>query len=341
MNGPVSTDQLTSAQSPDWAASDAKAAQQLALDLTTWNHPQVRGLPPKSRTVVAGALASAVNAGFPPTELSTQAKLLAGEMKQDGVVRLGSLLTRPQCNDIEAYFRARPCYNLHYEGHIRGDRVPRMVDSGAAEFEFGSYPRDEILRAPHLVEALTSDLALDVAQEYLGATPMMFSINVYWSFPGQKASYGQDYHRDISHPNFCVLFLYLTDVDADSGAHQYIRRTHTVAATQEHLQKIGKPDNAEELFSLPMDGLGFTDRYEACFSDLVDTISGPAGTAFIEDTYGLHRGFPPRNAPRLAAWARYSLFPTAPALDKSDVAVLGGRYPAGRRNQYALRGILK
>ena len=30
-------------------------------------------------------------------------------------------------------------------------------------------------------------------------------------------------HRDNSHPIFCVLFAYLSDVDIDTGAHEYYR----------------------------------------------------------------------------------------------------------------------
>jgi len=215
------------------------------------------------------------------------------------------------------------------------------VDGDAAKFSFGSYPRDEIVTAPHLLDALAGDTVLDAVEGFLGARPMLFSVNVFWSFPGHAAaSYGQDFHRDISHPRFCVLFVYLTDTAPASGAHQYIRGTHRLERVREHLGKSNADARAEDLFSLPQDGLGYSEIYEKLFAGEIDTIAGPAGTSFIEDTYGLHRGLTPLEAPRLAAWARYSLFPAPPQLERSPRALLGDRYPVDERRQYALRGII-
>ena len=170
---------------------------------------------------------------------------------------------------------------------------------------------------------------------------MLFSVNSYWSFPDAKSvAYGQDYHRDVSHPHFCVLFIFLTDTDAHSGAHQYIRRTHTLDSMAEVLRENRGLDRAREIFAMPGDGVGGDALYEELFGSLKETISGGAGTAFIEDVDALHRGMPPETSPRLAAWARYSVFPVVPDIEKSARAILGDGYPKSERARYVLRGII-
>ena len=48
---------------------------------------------------------------------------------------------------------------------------------------------------------------------------------------------------------------------------------------------------------------------EAVGRDNIQRLCGPAGTTFIENTYGLHRGLPPRIRPRLVFQPLYSLRP--------------------------------
>ena len=74
---------------------------------------------------------------------------------------------------------------------------------------------------------------------------------------------------------------------------------------------------------------------------IVETIEGPAGTAIVEDTYGLHRALAPTQHPRLMAWARYSLFTVPPALEKTSFKTLGNKYPKQERRRYVLRGIVE
>jgi hypothetical protein len=217
-----------------------------------------------------------------------------------------------------------------------------MTDGDAPQFAYGCYPKADIFKAPHLIEALTSERVLDICEGYLGARPMLFSLNVYWSFPGHAASAAaQDYHRDIDHPRFCVLFVYLNDVEEHNGPHEFIVGTHDVDRARQFLEANGQDYTAEELFALPGDGYGQESLYRRLFGDQILTIAGPAGTAFIEDTYGLHRGRPPQHAPRLAAWARYTRFPSPPSLDPVSMSILGDRYPSDERRQYAIRALVQ
>jgi hypothetical protein len=327
---------------PETVPEDDHAARYFANSVCEWNNPKIRVLPPESREVLAGLLAAAVRQAYPAAPPSEQAKLIADEMTAIGYSRLLPPMPLEQAAETVRYFDSRPCLNKHVETHGGGDGVRRDPRGDARQFSFGTYTQEEIFAAPHLLETVTAPHVLDAVEAFLGARPMLFSLNAYWSFPQPGApSYGQDFHRDMSHPKFCVLFIYLTDTDASRGAHEYIRGTPSPAALTSMLRAKAIDYDARQFFGLERDGLGFTDLYERHLSPLMETIEGPAGTMFLEDPYGLHRGPVPVAAPRLMAWARYSIFPEPPALPKrAKRGVLGSRYPKDERARYALRALI-
>jgi hypothetical protein len=324
---------------PHFADMDIAAAQHLTEALTRWNHPLVRELNPETRTVIAQLLADAVSSTCPRTPLTPEAREIAGSLGAIGYAKLGRLLTSDAAARVRAYFEKLPCYNKHVDSHIGGDGIGRNPLGEANSFEFGCYRLPEILSAPHLFDLFLRSDVLDAVEAFLGAWPMLFSTNVYWSFPHQRPpSYGQDFHRDKSHPRFCVLFVYLTDTDED-GAHQYIRCSHRIEALQNELRGKRQDLKAKDFFDLPKDGYGQGALYQTHLAELIETITGPAGTGFLSDPYGLHRGVPPSKTTRLMAWARYSVFPVPPKLQTAPLSYLNGNYPDNERARYCLRAL--
>ena len=327
---------------PQSVPEDDRAARRFAKSICEWNNPKVRVLPPEAREALAELLAAAVREGYPRTPPSEQANLIADEVKAIGYSKLLPPMPAKQAGEAVRYFESMPCLNKHVESHGGGDGVRRDPRGNARQFSFGTYTQSEIFSAPHLLETVTAPHVLDAVEAFLGARAMLFSLNAYWSFPQPGApSYGQDFHRDMSHPKFCVLFIYLTDTDAGHGAHEYIRGTPSPAALASMLQTKGIDYEARKFFGLERDGLGFTELYEQYLSPFMEKIEGPAGTMFLEDPYGLHRGPVPTAGPRLMAWARYSVFPEPPVLPKqTERAVLRSRYPKDERARYALRALI-
>lgn len=326
----------------DYNRLDREAAKYLAELMTEWNHPQIRTLDPLGREIIGQVLADAVGRHYPKRPSTPDSEAISGKMREIGYAELGPLLDEGQVAEVVEFFQVRPCYNHHYQAGIEEDGEVKPFTEAAEEFHFGSYSQEDILGAPHLIEAFLRDDILDAVEDFLGARPMLFSVNSFWSFPQDTPpSYGQDFHRDISHPKFCVLFIYLTEATDKTGAHQYIRFTHSLPFLQTYLDSQEELKPVRHFFELPMDGLGFSDLYEDYFSELIETIRGPAGSAILEDTYGLHRGLPPREHPRLMAWARYSLFPYPPKIKKMPRDFLGVRYPDDERRQYVLRGLIE
>ena len=106
------------------------------------------------------------------------------------------------------------------------------------------------------------------------------------SFPSDQGGNAQTFHRDNSHPIFCVLFAYLSDVDIDSGAHEYFIHTHDRSKFEKHHPEL----NSDNFFDLPNDSYGFDTHINSALNDSKETITGDAGTCFLSDPRGLHRG---------------------------------------------------
>lgn len=312
-----------------------KTGQHFAKLVTEWNNPTIRTMSAPAREMVAALLAEAVNKDHPLPKPSPASQQIADTMSSDGYALLGQVIDAQKAAETFRYFENRPCLNTHVSQASYGDSIRRHPAEAAKDFNFGCYKTDEILAAPHVLEAVTSPLVLESVAAFLGARPMLFSLNTYWTFPRESSpSYGQVFHRDMSHPKFCVLFLYLTDTDEQSGAHQYIRHTQHPTALAPHVEQVA------DYFDLANDGAGFDSLYETNLAPLIDTINGPAGSAFLSNAYGLHRGLNPVSKPRLMVWARYSVFTEPPDVEKFPRRLLGNRYPKDTLAQHALRGIL-
>jgi len=156
------------------------------------------------------------------------------------------------------------------------------------------------LNRERLIQQLAFDpYILSVAQAYLGAPPIHVQTNAWWSLNCASddkalAASAQKYHQDKEFVKFIKLFVYLTDVGADNGPHQYIKGS--IRDYKKALPRRGKAGKRYD-----------TDFIERKFGkDRVLTMTGQAGTMILEDTHGLHRGVPVRSGHRLLLQFEYA-----------------------------------
>lgn len=255
----------------------------------------------------------------------------AEELMDAGYTRFGQLLDPDQVADIVSYFDETPCFNAHVVA--KSDGVKRLATDIAGDYPFGSYRMKDVVKAPHLLELANHPQLIAAAAAYLGCTPSLYSMNAWWSFPGpvNKELLTQGYHRDEDDFLNCVLFVYLTDSDAKSGAHEYILGTHRTDLVADMLKDTDFPlvtipgENGETRVQVEFDNLfagsGYAGDpvYQALFKEQTELIEGVAGEAFMSDPAGLHRARAPEASPRLIAWIRYGLFRN-PAYVRDDLS---------------------
>jgi hypothetical protein len=140
-----------------------------------------------------------------------------------------------------------------------------------------------VATAPHLMKAM---------YEYFGRGFWIDAVDMWWSFPNSGAPQeAEKFHRDRDSLSFVKLFVYLTDVDENSGPHQYVLGS----ACSEQLIENRRFTDSEVTKAFPED---------------LCTIAGAAGTCFLENTFGIHRGLQPLLRPRLIFQVRYSIHPS-------------------------------
>jgi len=169
-----------------------------------------------------------------------------------------------------------------------GDQVPKPTH---VAFHDGA----DVIKCPHALAIANDPYILAGMEALLGCKPTLGYLTAWWSMPVEgEAAQAENFHRDVDDWAFFKVFVYLTDVDEGTGPHVLIPGSHS------------KPD------LLPI--RRYTEEEVAVLGP-EKHFTGPAGSAFIENTYGMHRGLPARTQRRAIFQAVYSLspLPYAPA----------------------------
>ncbi len=247
-------------------------------------------------------------------------QLLKG-LRDVGIVKSPVAPSKDACREVVNYFSNTRCYNAHTP--VYGDKVLRTPQDTAKHFNYGSYTLDQVIKCPHLLEfALNNDI-LDIVGGYLGCLPTLYSMNTFWTFPISNPGLTHDYHRDEDDYKFLVVFVYWTDVEAGEGEFYFIPQTHDHSMMNAYIgSKRREGGDMESLLSGVDDfdalrrmsggnGYGNADFYTKLFGNKMEQVAGEAGTTFISDTFGIHRGSRPQTRPRLTTWFRFGLYANA------------------------------
>lgn len=162
-------------------------------------------------------------------------------------------------------------------------------DTHVADYNIGNWSE-----SPELINIANSPSIIKLAEGYLGCKPTISNIQLWWSFPGHKKSEeAENFHRDVDDWKFIKLFIYLTDVDENSGPHVYVQKsidTHRY---------------------LPIKRYSDSDIEKYFGSGNIKVMTGNKGNAFMEDTFGFHKGQLAKSSRRLVMQVQYSINPIA------------------------------
>jgi hypothetical protein len=125
------------------------------------------------------------------------------------------------------------------------------------------------------------ELALDpgiqeIIGRYLECKPVFDMVAAWWSFPAGKAdsASAQLYHFDLDRVRWLKVFVVLTDVGPENGPHAFVKGSHNNIGNMVHHH--GRYSD-EDVFNI----------YPKCDEVL---FTAPAGTVFLENTLGFHKG---------------------------------------------------
>jgi len=209
------------------------------------------------------------------------------ELNQKGYTDLGLFLNETEIKIIKAKIKPFKCYDPFRKGlgNFKLSDIPEQV-------HVANYRRQDLVTIKELLDIANNSNILDTVQDFLGATPTISNINMWWSLSGKaEAEQAQLFHRDVDDLKFCKLFIYLTDVKSENGPHVYVEGS----SNSKKLTKIRRYSDSE--------------IFDTFGKDRIKYFKAPKGSAFIVDTYGFHKGLLPKEGKRLLFQVQYSLNP--------------------------------
>ena len=254
-----------------------------SLGRTGFYYAQRLATHPVIRRSVSRAVASVIRLRHDPGAWPTDPRFaqVPSTLQQQGIAMLPGLVGPDAIAGILAY--------LADKGLVGPGGRPTPLADLPPSARMAGYPLRTLIESPAIMDLVNAVPVLRIAAAYLGCKPTLSSLGVRWSFPGgDGAGDTQQFHRDPDDWRFLKLFVYLSDVDAGSGPHVYVPRSHRTMG-----QVRARPYAQSEIER----------RYG---KDGARTVLGPQGTAFMADTYGIHAGMVPARTPRMstACWSK-------------------------------------
>lgn len=215
---------------------------------------------------------------------------VAAELRRTGIFT-GLTLPAAVQEEIARFANETPCFG-NFDRRIEF----LATEHAEAEQRFGrpilsGHHFDRIVKCEAAIAVQKDPLLLNVAKHYLGGEAKLITTRTWWSFPTKTASEADlsrasfKFHFDLDDWRMLKFFFYLSDVDADAGPHVYVRGSHNRRRMKHQLTLlVGHP--SEEV-------LGFYGEENAV------TLTGKAGSGFVEDPFGFHMGTLAKHTPRL------------------------------------------
>jgi hypothetical protein len=234
---------------------------------------------------------------------------LLGALRERGYCVLPGLLPPEVCDRLLQFGLTTPAKTrIMDNGAQKPARVPRYERESPGAVRYDFEPGD--LLANRDVQNLLADASLiSLAQDYLGARPVMDVLSMWWhtgyaDAPDSHAA--QFFHFDMDRPKWLKCFFYLTDVTPESGPHVYVAGSQRTG---------GIPSSFLERGYVRLSDEEVLAHYGA--DDIIKFVA-PRGTVIIEDTRGLHKGAHVRAGDRLMLQIQFSN------------SLFGGSYPSAR-----------
>ena len=166
-----------------------------------------------------------------------------------------------------------------------------------------SYSRAKLIESKVIRKILQNNNYLFIAYNYFKNRPYFSNIDMWWSTArGKKPTIKSEttnksahfFHFDLDRPKWLKLFIYLSDVDNESGPHEYVEGSHNV---------YSKP---KKILSKGYTRISSNEIKKFYKKNKIKKILGKKGTMFIADTSSFHRGIPPQKKNRLILVIEYS-----------------------------------
>jgi hypothetical protein len=201
------------------------------------------------------------------------------------------------CDRLLQFALTQPSEVCPMDGQPSAEKVSDIYVRGKPRAVRYNFDPVDLLRNAD-VQSLIADLSLAaVAQDYLGARPVIDVLTMWWltdfaERPDAQAA--QFFHFDMDRPKWVKFFIYLTDVQTSTGPHNFVAGSHKTGGIPQNLLDKGYARLSDEEVA------------HAYPASAITEIVAPRGTILAEDTRGLHKGKQIVKGDRLMLQIQYS-----------------------------------
>jgi ectoine hydroxylase-related dioxygenase (phytanoyl-CoA dioxygenase family) len=170
---------------------------------------------------------------------------------------------------------------------------------------------------------------LDLANAYLGMWSKLEYVDVWYSVPqpeGAERVASQRWHRDYDDQHLLKAFLYLVDVDEETGPFEYVPGS----------APGGRYGDAWPWRPLGENYPSQDELAQRIPADAIRTFTAPKGTIILCNTSGFHRGGFTTAKPRVLATVTYSSPASLASLTERNFTLRGDTGSLDAETRYAL-----
>ncbi len=208
----------------------------------------------------------------------------------DGVARVPDAFTPDELSDLVAFATNAPASLVRADGSSApGTYAQRDGDVVSVRID-----QSFLLAQPAIQAMMARAMASDIGTARNGLWSTVHPPILYWSCVSQATPDDQmsqrlarRFHSDYDGLGGLRLHVYLTDVDDASGPMDYVRSSHRPGALPGSMRR----DATDEIT--------VAEVHRRFGAQAVESVTGPAGTSFMSDSNGLHRGNAPMATDRL------------------------------------------
>jgi len=239
----------------------------------------------------------------------------AVESRADQMNRLGHTvlpkLSAKKVQDMRDYFDTAGCYAGPFDPDHQNHELFSAAELRDRKENTARYPTKTVALCPHVMRIASDPVVISIIARHLGAMPIILDYSCWWSFAydEQDSQHAQLYHFDLADYRFCLMNIYLTDVDIDGWPHTFYEETHEmdqIAGIRDQFNG-DKNEWSEWYFTK----LRKTDEeMEYYFKGHKPTyLTGEKGTALLTNTRAIHKGMLPTKNDRLLVQIAYGVSP--------------------------------
>lgn len=228
---------------------------------------------------------------------ATKLTAIAEQVRRDGYYVFPERVSAAICSEIvDSARRADGWTRWHGNGY---ETVP-VFDPDHPMTPRYVLPEPRIWQIPGYQRLVADPLFLNLSQSYFGGASTLKDISLWWSAvtggePDSDAA--QLFHFDYEPiPIWLKFFVYLNDVGPDGGPHVFVKGSHRLQ--QEKLRGL----IARGYVRISDEEITATFGAE----NMIE-LTGRAGTVFVVDTMGFHKGKSPEAGQRVLAQIEYAM----------------------------------